>query len=275
MPTDGPRWLSTAETAAALGVTAKALRLYERRGLVRPQRTAAGWRAYGPEALARLHQIVALKGLGLSLARIGELLAGRLRDLDTVLALQEQALHARKAEAERALDLLAAARARLEAGETLSLDDLTTLTKETAMDRKMTDEEWREVFDPLAQKHFTPEEMEALRARKLGEGCFTEWDQARVQRAWDELIAEAKRLQDPAGPNRGDPSTPAAMDLAGRWMGLVEQFTQGDPDVAAKTGAMWRDALNDPNTASKLPFDKALWTFVGEANKARLAVGAG
>jgi len=36
-----------------LGVSAKALRLYEQRGLIAPLRTAAGWRVYGPDEMAR------------------------------------------------------------------------------------------------------------------------------------------------------------------------------------------------------------------------------
>lgn len=269
---DQPRWLSTAETAAALGVTPKALRLYEARGLVCPQRTEAGWRVYGPEALVRLHQIVALKRMGLSLARIGELLRGRLGDLDAVLAVQEQALAARKADAEQALSLVRNARARLGAGETLSLDDLSTLTRETTMSQRMTNEEWGEVFEPLARKHFTPEEYDQMGQRKLELAQAGGWDQASFSRTWDHLIAEAKRLHDPAGPNRGDPTTPAAMDLAGRWMGMVEQFTDRDPAVTAKTAAVWRDAFADPASAARLPFSQALMSFVVEANAARLSV---
>lgn len=269
MPNDAPRWLSTAETAAALGVTPRALRLYERRGLVRPQRTEAGWRAYGPEALARLHQIVALKGMGLSLARIGELLDGRLRGLDAVLALQEQAIRARKAEAERALSLLAAARARLGAGQTLSLDDLTALTKETTMHKPMTEDEWRAIFDPITAKHYTPEQLETLRARKSAlVGGDHDVEQANEQ--WGALITEAKQLHDPSRPNRGDPTTPAAMDLAGRWMAMVERFDGGDPDIRARSRAMWTEVLGDPEKSAKLPFDLTVWTFVRDANKARL-----
>jgi hypothetical protein len=37
----------------APGVSTKALRLYEECGLMKPTRTAAGWRAYGPEQMAR------------------------------------------------------------------------------------------------------------------------------------------------------------------------------------------------------------------------------
>src|ERR1700761_6392407 len=86
------RCLSPAEAARKLGVTVKALRIYEQHGLVTPLRSQADWRAYGPEQIARLHQVLALKRLGLSLARIGALLAGKAATLSDVLTLQEQAL---------------------------------------------------------------------------------------------------------------------------------------------------------------------------------------
>ena len=63
------RFLSPSEAAKRLGVSTKALRLYEQRGLVAPGRTAAGWRAYGPEQMAQAGEIVALRRLGLSLAQ--------------------------------------------------------------------------------------------------------------------------------------------------------------------------------------------------------------
>src|SRR3954466_1534968 len=83
--------LSPTEAARRFGVTVKALRLYESRGLLTPLRSKSGWRTYGPNQIARLHQILALKRLGLSLASIGQLLASA-DTLDGVLALQDQAL---------------------------------------------------------------------------------------------------------------------------------------------------------------------------------------
>ncbi len=62
------QFLNPSEAAQRLGVSAKALRLYEQRGLVTPRRTAAGWRAYGPDEIARAAEIVALRALGFSLA---------------------------------------------------------------------------------------------------------------------------------------------------------------------------------------------------------------
>ena len=41
-------FLSASEAAKQLGVSVKALRLYEQRGLVTPERTAARYRSYGP-----------------------------------------------------------------------------------------------------------------------------------------------------------------------------------------------------------------------------------
>src|SRR5579872_453872 len=128
-----PRFFSPAETARRLKVSTKALRLYERLGLLSPLRTSTGWRAYGPVQMARLHQVLALKQLGVPLKRARALLGDELADLDAVLELQEAALRARIADDGRKLEMLVRVRQRLAAGETLSVDDLINLTRETVM----------------------------------------------------------------------------------------------------------------------------------------------
>lgn len=80
------QFLSPAEAARTLGISAKAMRLYEQRGLVAPIRGTNGWRHYGREQMARLSEIVALRALGLSLAQIAAVLAGKSHDLDRALA---------------------------------------------------------------------------------------------------------------------------------------------------------------------------------------------
>ena len=75
------------EAARRLGVSIKALRLYEQRGLVTPERTAAGYRVYGPDALARAAEVVALRKLGLSLAQVAKALEGDAQSLAPALAL--------------------------------------------------------------------------------------------------------------------------------------------------------------------------------------------
>jgi len=78
--------LSPSEAARDLGVSAKALRLYEERGLLRPARTATGWRAYGPDDLRRAAEIVALRSLGFSLRQVERVMGGAAEGLEPALA---------------------------------------------------------------------------------------------------------------------------------------------------------------------------------------------
>ena len=90
------RHLSASQAAARLGVSVKALRLYEQRGLLFPARTAAGWRAYGPTQMARAAEIAGLRALGLSLAQVGRVLGGDAHDLASALAGHQSALEGRR-----------------------------------------------------------------------------------------------------------------------------------------------------------------------------------
>jgi DNA-binding transcriptional MerR regulator len=257
------RFFSPSETARRLGVSVKALRVYEAQGLVEPHRTETGWRAYGPEQVARLHQILALKRLGLPLRAIGELLAGRFKALDAVLEVQEQALRRSKTEAEKGLRLLARARRLLHNGETLSMDDLSQLTRETTMtDNRMDPEEYKRVFGPLAAKHFTPEDEARWREREraFGEGG---------QQAWQEVIGEGKALME-AGVA---PNSPEAMDLGVRWMDLLNRFSGGDPQVHAKIEAMWKEAFQDAQFLENSPVSPELMQYAGEAIRSAYAAG--
>ena len=197
-----------------------------------------------------------LKRLGLTLTRIGELLGGRLKSLDAVLALQQQVLETRRDEADQALALLAAARCKLARDGSLSPDDLSQLTQETAMSDKMSEEDWERHVKPVYERHFTPDEQEIIKARKA------EFDQAQVIREWDELIAEGRALQ-----AKGDPGSPQAMDLARRWMTQVYKFTGDNPAMIAKSAQANMEVLANPDAARKMPFDLSLMQFVGEAYK--------
>src|SRR5438094_1610175 len=73
--------LRIGEVAARSGVTRKALRLYEARGIVpKPRRTAAGYRVYPPDVLGVLHFVTQARRLGLTLKEIGHIVA----DLDSL-----------------------------------------------------------------------------------------------------------------------------------------------------------------------------------------------
>ena len=87
--------LNPSEAAKRLGVSTKALRLYEERGLLKPTRTAAGWRTYGPEQMMRAWQIVELRTLGLTLVEVARVLDGDAPVLARALAAHGAALEAR------------------------------------------------------------------------------------------------------------------------------------------------------------------------------------
>jgi DNA-binding transcriptional MerR regulator len=86
------QFLSPSEAARQLGVSPKALRIYEQRGLIAPSRTEAGWRVYGPDEMTQASEIVALRDLGLSLAQVGRVLAGNSDDLRSALGTHQDAL---------------------------------------------------------------------------------------------------------------------------------------------------------------------------------------
>lgn len=89
------QFLSPSEAAGRLGVSAKALRLYEQRGLVTPSRTAAGWRVYGPDEMVRATEIVALRALGLSVTEVARVLEGDPGGLEPALAAHQTNLEER------------------------------------------------------------------------------------------------------------------------------------------------------------------------------------
>lgn len=76
------------EAAGLLGITPKAIRHYEKRGLLEhPGRSGSGYRLYTAGDLLRLHHIKGLRSLGLSLERIKGIVGegGSEVELETVL----------------------------------------------------------------------------------------------------------------------------------------------------------------------------------------------
>lgn len=121
------RYLNPSEAASRLGVSAKALRLYEQRGLITPLRTEAGWRAYGPDQMALAAEIVALRSLGLSLAQTGQVLRGDPADLEPVLAAHQGRLQGQLRDLGQAVERVRALRERLSRGEAPAPADLAGL----------------------------------------------------------------------------------------------------------------------------------------------------
>jgi len=67
-------WLTVTRVAKRHGVTPRALRYYEAKGLLSPVRSASGVRFYGRSAQARAELLVELRSLGLTLSEIRKIL---------------------------------------------------------------------------------------------------------------------------------------------------------------------------------------------------------
>jgi MerR family transcriptional regulator, heat shock protein HspR len=95
LPVDDPDHplYTMAQVTEALGVTAPALRRWERAGLVRPERTAGGQRRYSRRELQRLQHVAQLAGEGVTTSGIRRVL-----DLEQRIGELEDRLASRDAE---------------------------------------------------------------------------------------------------------------------------------------------------------------------------------
>ena len=119
--------LNASEAARRLGISAKALRLYEQRGLVAPIRSEAGWRAYGPDDMSRAAEIAALRALGFSLAQVARVLKGDPQGLEPALAEHQKTLEVRLREIVAAVDKVRGLRNDLAHGRAPTVGDLARL----------------------------------------------------------------------------------------------------------------------------------------------------
>ncbi|GLU48364.1 MerR family transcriptional regulator [Nocardiopsis ansamitocini] len=75
------------ELATRAGITSRALRHYDRIGLLAPSRVGAnGYRYYGPGAVARLQRILLMRTLGMGLSAIADVLAEEVDEHDGLRA---------------------------------------------------------------------------------------------------------------------------------------------------------------------------------------------
>lgn len=109
MPTSPRRW-SAAQASHALGVSAKALRIYEDHGLLGPQRSEAGYRLYGEGDLERARTVVLLRSLGLPLAQVAAALQGDAEAMQLALAARQAELEGVFQQTRRAIDQVKALR---------------------------------------------------------------------------------------------------------------------------------------------------------------------
>jgi DNA-binding transcriptional MerR regulator len=243
------QFLSPAEVALRAGVSVRALRLYERKGLLTPVRTSTGWRTYGPAQLTRLYEILALKGLGLSLAGIAKLLAGQPSDLGRALGVQARALAEQRRRTEAMQRAVAAAQARFAGGAAPTLSDLIDLVKETTLTEQPAH---MEAYIAELSKTMSADEIARLSVR---DG----WERSRMQ-----LIEELKALTARTEP----PLSAASLDFMRRWAQFHALGIGGDETLGERARVAWQTMMRDPQAARDAPYgaaERGYITAVGEA----------
>lgn len=184
-PTD--TLLTAADCAARIGLSVRALRVYEANGLLSPLRTEKNWRLYSAGDIARLNEIMFLKQLGLSLSAIADLLSGQTTDLGRLLEMQQASLLERQEQLDRSLRLVERLRAKV-GGEGLTMEDLLDLAKETKMTEQTDGHAWKRYDQARPRTEIEPEAQNL--ADCSGEYVFQDGIMMKVRTEDGRLLAE-------------------------------------------------------------------------------------
>ncbi len=232
------------ELARRSGLSVRTLHHWGDLGLLVPShRSAAGHRLYTAGDIAQLRQIVALRGLGLALTEVRDLLADPRTTPRGVI--QRRLVRARaQLELEQLLctQLERAAAALNSGAPEPPVDELiNTIEVMTMIDR-----------------HYSPEQREQLIRRRelLGERRIQD-----AQAEWAELIDEVRSAM-----ARGtDPQSSTGQRLAQRWNGLVGEFTGGDPGIELSLRSIYQEEPQ-PTVASIGVDHRELYRFIARAS---------
>lgn len=250
--------LDIAQVAKLTGLTSRALRFYEARGLVKPLHTASGRRHYGPAELERLHQILALKRTGLSLAQIEKLTAGRKLDLRALVAAQLESLDAHRRELEQKKTLLTAILSRIDRSEPIDVATFCSLIRQG--DTIVT----QEIGAEIRARYITPEQMGEY--NKIKEKLAPGFDPEAFKAKWKDLTARIKA----ALPM--DPASPEAQAFLDEWQGLVQPWIDAASPTMREGFRNLYSNFDAWQGEVKSRWDPDVFHFHQEAARARLAM---
>lgn len=208
----------------------RALHHYDRLGLLRPQRSASGYRLYANRELERLEQIVALRFIGVPLKQMRPLLDGSA--LAEALPRQRAVLEEKRRILGEAIQAIEAAERALATGQQ---PDTAILTKIIEVIEMQNESNWTE-------KYYSPKAQEAIGQRQAS---WTPELQAKAEADWRDLFRDVE-----AGLDQ-DPASEASQELGRRWKALVGSFTGGNPEVAKGLNRLHADRTNWPASAQQ------------------------
>lgn len=248
------------EVVRRTGLTSRALRFYESRGLISPMRTGSGRRWFGPGDLERVHRIVALKKAGLSLGDIKRLFDHKAVDLCALLAVQRMRLVNQANDIAETITLIDTALSRIGRGEPLDAATLCSLIRDG--EKLMTDQTqaWQDVVD----QYYTPEEQAEWRERMAD---APEFSQEAYQAQWRKLSARIEA----ALPL--DPASDTALGFVREWFALLEPFSRNaTPAMWEGTTRMYADMARWEGKVEP-GFSSRVWEFIMAATRSAMDEG--
>ncbi|SEM12735.1 DNA-binding transcriptional regulator, MerR family [Butyrivibrio sp. ob235] len=133
--------MTSGEMAKKAGVSQKAIRLYDEKGLLKPTEYSEGnYRLYDAAALQILEKIVALKQIGFSLEEIRDnLKSGEASDIKSALEIQLQKMEEKKYQLEKITDAIKRTLARK---DDLDWDDVAGIVQYVNADQSADERHW-------------------------------------------------------------------------------------------------------------------------------------
>lgn len=252
--------LDIRNVARMTGLTSRALRFYEARGLVTPLRTYSGRRLYGRGELERINQIVALKRAGLTLSQIAALTQNRLLDLGALIDAQLAALDDKRRELDEARALLVKAKSRIDRGEPVDAATLCSLISNEEL--TMTKVQWDKVTDRYFSDEQKAEFAETMKHMPA------DFDQDAYNAKWAALGARVQAAM-PLGPE-----SPEAQALAKEWMELLAPFSAvATPGMLEGVSNFYEKMDEWQGDVPGVPFTADVFRFIQAACRAGSAKG--
>ncbi|WP_080408856.1 MerR family transcriptional regulator [Burkholderia ubonensis] len=230
--------LTVGMLARRCGITVRALHYYDQTGLLKPiGRSTSGYRLYDEASVSTIRTIQALRGLGLTLDAIAQMLRNRQIALAEVIAESRLAIDAELARLNTLNERLGVLQAACDSGVT------------------WLDADWPETLALLERyrAHFNTAEIAKILAR---------WKD--MEAALSALFADVRDAMDRHVP----PASGEAQKLAYRWLAAAMQWMNGDIAIARRWRQLHDGAAPAPDHTG---LDRTVIAYIEQATRLHVA----
>lgn len=246
--------MTSGEIAKKAGVSQKAVRLYDEKGLLKPSGYSDGnYRLYDKEALQILEKIVALKQIGFSLEEIRDnLTSGDAKNIEEALRIQLKVMEEKRYRTEMVIDAINRTLARQDGS--LDWDDVANIVQSVSLDQEADRNHWGYINHALPGEDWYVTVYDSLdfsrdqKVLDLGCGYSKLW-----RNNW-ERIPEGIKI--------------SAYDIRGSWADDFEAFLQDNRsslpegvDIDLTFSDIEKDRTWDKISSAK-PYDRIIAHYV-------------